>query len=97
MAAPALKLDPEPTVYAVKVGPAFVEALHKMVAGTGQSVEEHLAGAVEWYCVDNDMGEAPEASPEVMKAIRQGLASLDRGEGIPHEQVMARLEAKYGG
>ena len=97
MAAPALKHEPQPAVFSVELPAAVVEALRKMVAGTGQTVEEHMAGAIEWYCRENDMGGTSYASPEEMEAVREGLAQLDRGEGIPHEEVMARLKAKYGG
>ena len=30
------------------------------------------------------------------KAIQEGIDSLDRGEGIPAEQVFAKLREKYG-
>lgn len=29
------------------------------------------------------------------QAIDEGIAELDRGEGIPHEQVMKGLDQKY--
>jgi predicted transcriptional regulator len=97
MPAPALQHSSSSTVFSVELPAAVVEALRKIVAGTGQTVEEHLAGAIEWYCHENGMGETPSASPEEMEAVREGIAQLDRGEGIPHEEVMARLKAKYGG
>ena len=30
------------------------------------------------------------------QAIDEGLGELDRGEGIPHEQVMKEVKSKYG-
>lgn len=36
-----------------------------------------------------------EISEEERLAIDEGLAQLDRGEGIPHEQVMKEVRAKY--
>ncbi|MGD0190604.1 MAG: type II toxin-antitoxin system ParD family antitoxin [Rhizomicrobium sp.] len=32
---------------------------------------------------------------ELRRLVQEGIASLDRGEGIPAEQVFKRLEAKY--
>jgi predicted transcriptional regulator len=36
-----------------------------------------------------------EISPEEKKAIEKGLAEADRGELIPHEEVMKEVRAKY--
>jgi len=32
-----------------------------------------------------------------IEGIKEAIASLDRGEGIPHEQVMAEMEALLSG
>jgi predicted transcriptional regulator len=36
-----------------------------------------------------------EISPEEKKAIENGLAEADKGELIPHEEVMKEVRAKY--
>jgi len=36
-----------------------------------------------------------EISDEEKKAIEQGLAEADRGEFIPHEEVMKQVKEKY--
>lgn len=36
-----------------------------------------------------------EISQEERLAIKEGLAELDRGEGIPHEEVMMEVRKKY--
>ena len=36
-----------------------------------------------------------ELTDELKAALDEGIASLDRGEGIPHEQVIAEMQAKY--
>jgi len=36
-----------------------------------------------------------EISEEEKLAIDEGLAELDRGEGISHDQVMNEIQAKY--
>ena len=33
---------------------------------------------------------------ETLAAIREGMASAERGEGKPAEQVFAEMQAKYG-
>ena len=36
-----------------------------------------------------------ELSDEFDAFIAEGIAELDKGEGIPHEQVVAEMQAKY--
>lgn len=36
-----------------------------------------------------------ELTDELKKAIEEGIAELDRGEGITHENVVLELQAKY--
>lgn len=36
-----------------------------------------------------------EISEDERDAINEGLTQLDRGEGIPHEQVMKEVREKY--
>lgn len=36
-----------------------------------------------------------ELTDELKTALDEGIAELDRGEGIPHEQVVAEMQAKY--
>ncbi len=49
------------------------------------SVDDVIACAVAEMAADNDA---------FLAAVDEGLASLDRGEGVPHEQVVARLRAR---
>lgn len=44
--------------------------------------------------INNDLVDF-ELSVEFKAFIDEGLAELDRGEGIPHEQVVAEMQAKY--
>lgn len=36
-----------------------------------------------------------ELTDEMESAINEGIAQLERGEGIPHEQVMEEMQSKY--
>jgi predicted transcriptional regulator len=50
-------------------------------------VEAILKGkAVDWW---------DEISPEEQEAIEKGLSEADKGELIPHEEVMKEVRAKY--
>ena len=50
-------------------------------------VEAILKGkSVDWW---------DELSPEEQEAIEKGLAEADKGELIPHEEVMKEIRAKY--
>ncbi|TVR39278.1 MAG: hypothetical protein EA392_06985 [Cryomorphaceae bacterium] len=35
-------------------------------------------------------------SAEEARSIREGLEELDKGEGVPHDQVVAEAKKKYG-
>jgi antitoxin ParD1/3/4 len=37
----------------------------------------------------------PKSLADLRRMVQQGIDSLDRGEGIPAEEVFARLKAKY--
>lgn len=65
----------------------------QVAAGDFQSVEDAVAAAV--------LGLSPDHDPSLddlswtKPYIDAGLASLARGEAIPHEQVWAELEARF--
>lgn len=44
--------------------------------------------------LDSDLSDF-EQSDEFKTFIDEGIAELDRGEGIPHEQVVAEMQEKY--
>lgn len=37
----------------------------------------------------------PDLPAEVKQAIEQAKSELDNGQGIPHEEVMAEIKARY--
>lgn len=45
---------------------------------------------------ENDKDWYDEASPALKKALNKSLAQIERGELIPHEQVMRETREKYG-
>ena len=66
----------------------------------GVSVEYLVAAGAEELADDLHEGDELAAnhqwSREDIAAIEEGLAQIERGETIPHEQVMAEIKAKYG-
>jgi predicted transcriptional regulator len=71
------------------------DLLNTLIQKSGRSADQVVSDAIaamafEWS------SDQPPLTPEEEAAIREGLASLDRGEGVPHEKVMADLKAKYG-
>jgi predicted transcriptional regulator len=59
----------------------------------GKSPEEWAARVVE-HAYDESW--LDDLSPEDRTAIEEGLAEADRGETIPHEQVVAEMKTKFG-
>ena len=51
-----------------------------------QKVEDVFKKKVDWW---------DEISEDERKSIEKGLAEADRGELIPHEQVMKELKSRY--
>ena len=66
----------------------------RVAAGYFESIEDAVTAAVLGIGPDHDgdAGDLAWAKPGVDK----GLASLERGEGVPHAQVWAELKARFG-
>lgn len=75
----------------IELKPTIAGILQAQVAaGDFSSVEDAVAAAVLGLSPEHDryLGDLSWTKPY----IDAGLASLDRGEGIPHEQVWAEVE-----
>ncbi len=73
------------TTFTVRVEPAVKQRLEKLAKSTGRSRSFLAAEA---------LGEYLDANEWQVEGIKEAMASLDRGEGIPHHQV--RQWAKSG-
>jgi len=49
------------------------------------------------WVIEDALRQYVEVQAWQIEGIKQAIASLDRGEGIPHEQVMAEMEALLSG
>ena len=68
-------------------------------SGQYATTSEVIRDAVrEWRSKPRELPErvrVPKTKAEFRRRIQAAIDSLDRGEGIPAEEVFARLEAKY--
>lgn len=60
--------------------------LVELAARDGRSPDQLLQDALDRFF---------EADADFVEAVKKGLASLDRGEGLPHEEVGARIERLF--
>ncbi len=74
--------------------PAFITApidaetlalVEQLAEARGRSVEDYVAEAVQ---------RVAESDADLRAFIQVGINAADRGELVPHEQVMAELEAR---
>jgi predicted transcriptional regulator len=66
----------------------------------GVSVEYLVAAGAEALADDlqerDEFADGHQWSAEDIAVIEEGLAQIERGETIPHEQVVADIKAKFG-
>ena len=60
--------------------------LVELAARDGRSPDQLLQDALDRFF---------EADADFVEAVKKGLASLDRGEGVTHEEVGARIERLF--
>jgi predicted transcriptional regulator len=60
--------------------------LVELAARDGRSPDQLLQDALDRFF---------EADADYVEAVKKGLASLDRGEGLTHEEVGARIERSF--
>ena len=71
----------------IRIDRQTVERLDKLAKALDRSRNYVVKRALEAYLEEQSWQ---------IQAIEEGLESLDRGAGRPHEQVMAELRAKIG-
>ncbi|MBV8754500.1 MAG: CopG family ribbon-helix-helix protein [Hyphomicrobiales bacterium] len=72
------------TTFTVRVDPKVKKRLEKLAESTGRSRSYLAAEAIAEYLDTNEWQVA---------GIKRAIASLDRGEGIPHQQVRHWVES----
>ena len=66
------------TTFTVRVNPVAKKRLERLAKNTGRSRSFLAAEAINEYLDVNEWQ---------VSGIKQAIASLDRGEGVPHQQV----------
>ena len=72
------------TTFTVRVDPAVKRRLERLAKSTGRSRSFLAAEA---------LSESLDANEWQVAGIRKAMASLDRGEGVPHDQVKAWVDS----
>lgn len=86
--------SPSLTSFTFELEPESAEKLARAAEERGTSTQELMACVTEQFLAEDEV--KYEFTPEDIEAIEEGVAQLRRGEGIPHEQVVAEMRAKYG-
>lgn len=92
----SLATTERPTVaYKIELKAETAEALAAAAQARHMPAEELIAASIDLF-LSEDLTDY-EFSDDDIAAIEEGIAQLKRGEGVPQEEVMERLKAKYGG
>ena len=75
----------------ITISDEAAEALKQATADGKHTVEQVASHVVE--AAYADWGDLDE---EDIAAIEQGLADLERGNVVPHDEVVAEMQKKYG-
>ena len=75
----------------VRLKPEMESRLNELAAKTGRPKEELVEDAMTGY-----LALYSEPDPRFMEAVQKGIASADRGDLVDHEEVVARIEKRFG-
>lgn len=81
--------------YTVQIDEDLEQTLAAHAAERNVSVEEFILSASQWLIAEDEMYGRETFTPEQIAQIEEELAEAERGETIPHEDVMARLREKF--
>jgi len=75
----------------VRLKPETESRLNELAAKTGRQPDELLEDAMAGY-----LALYSEPDPRFIEAVQKGIASADRGDLLDHEEVVARIEKRFG-
>jgi predicted transcriptional regulator len=82
-------------VFALKVEDELAEGFVAAAAERELPVEDLIIGMAAWSLAEQDFMTREPYTPEQIAQIEEGLAAEERGELIPHEDVMAQLRERF--
>jgi predicted transcriptional regulator len=80
--------------YQIQIEDAFFPELKRVLGFLPKDSVKLQTQAGYEIAIDNQPSDF-EMTDEFEEFINEGIAQLDRGEGIPHEQVVAEMQEKY--
>lgn len=83
------------TAVTVRLEPELAEGLARVAGERSTSVEDLIVSAVARF-LEDDEAALDAFTPQQIAEVEEGMAQLSRGEGVPHEQVVAETKARYG-
>ncbi|MBS1503204.1 MAG: hypothetical protein JST32_14140 [Bacteroidetes bacterium] len=72
-----------------------IEHKYKILEKIMKTEDDVLLSEIDSLLDTNKQDFWPSLPPQVKQAVEEAKSELDRGEGIPHEQVMAEIKARY--
>ena len=75
----------------VRLKPETESRLNELAARTGRPADELMEDAMAGYLEHYQEQEA-----RFTEAVQKGIASADRGDLLEHEEVVARIEKRFG-
>lgn len=82
-------------VFALEVEDELAEGFVAAAAERELPVEDLIIGMAAWSLAEQDFMTRESYTPEQIAQIEEGLAAEERGEFIPHEDVMAQLRERF--
>lgn len=83
------------TSYTVELDPEVAGVLVRAAQARQTTVEDLIAAAAV-RLVEDDEARLFDLTPEQAAECYVGIAAIERGEGIPHEQAVAETKARFG-
>ena len=90
--------DPEPTIVTLKLDEDAVRLLSELMRRTGWDASELVGWSLGayWREMEGIVLPPPMSLQDADRAVAEGLADVEAGRVISHQQVAADWKAKYG-
>lgn len=86
---------PKMRAITIEVEDHLAERFQRAADDRGIPLSDLIIGFADWSLHEQESMTAEPYTPEQIAQIEEGLAAEERGELIPHEEVMARLRERF--